>query len=64
METTSTTERLNDISGTLESVRGAAHSLACKASEQNGKASEAWTLHAALRAVEQDVQDLRSDLEG
>lgn len=58
----STAQQLNDVSGSLESLQGAAKSLAMKAESEDGTADEAWTLYDALRAVRSDVEKIRGDV--
>jgi hypothetical protein len=58
-----TSEDLNRIVRSLDNLKGTAKALACKAPADNGTADEAWTLHDALRAVEQDVKELRQRIE-
>ena len=58
--TDSTAGQLDDISARLDSVQGAVHSLACKV-EDEARQSEAWTIHDALQAVQNEVDALRGE---
>lgn len=54
----SKTDQIDDIQSSLSNIQRAIESLACKV-EQEGHASEALTIHDALRAVQNDVEELR-----